>query len=90
MHARDESWKFFKEGCIVDIYIGETDNKFAFRARCYRSLKKNEEPHYLHLLVAETTVKRLYIVLIVLVLEIVVDTVITFLNLYFNSLTILL
>ena len=52
----DKSWKFFKEGYIHDIYIGnelnempssESPKLFYSRARSYRSLRKNEEPHYL-------------------------------------------
>ncbi len=52
-HAGDKSWKFFKERYIFVIYTEKTDDKCVFRARCYRSLKKNEEAHYLHLLVDE-------------------------------------
>ena len=55
-NAGDKSWKFFKGGYIHDIYIGnelnempssESPQLFYCRARSYRSLRKNEEPHYL-------------------------------------------
>ena len=51
----DKSWKFFKECYIHDIYIGNKLNEmrsseslklFYCRARPYRPLRKNEDPHY--------------------------------------------
>ena len=51
----DKSWKFFKEGYVFDIYVGQIDgfDKLFFRARSYRSLRKNEDAHYLYLVVSE-------------------------------------
>ena len=52
----NKSWKFCKEGCIHDIYIGNELNEmpsseslklFYSHARSHRSLRKNQEPHYL-------------------------------------------
>ena len=49
-------WKFFKEGNIRDIYTGnelnempssESPKLFYCHTRSYRSLRRNEEPHYL-------------------------------------------
>ena len=47
----DKSWKFFKESYIHDVYVTsapvtDTGNFFA-KARCYRSLKKHEQPHFM-------------------------------------------
>ena len=50
-HTGDKSWKFFKEQYIYDIYFGQGDgtNGSFVRARSHHSLRKNEEPHFLHL-----------------------------------------
>lgn len=57
----NKSWKFFKEGYIHDIYVGLRDLGQAsgstvtnvkpnvIRARCHRSMKKNEEPHNVYI-----------------------------------------
>ena len=48
----DKSYKFFRESYVHDIYTGYAKlndtalKKAVIKARCYRSLKKNEEPHY--------------------------------------------
>lgn len=55
----DKSYKFFRESYVHDIYIGykePCDNdskKFVMKARCYRSLKKNEQPHFLQIVIEE-------------------------------------
>ena len=47
-NAGEKSYKFFREGYVYDVYtstsaVGES----LVKARCYRSLCKKEEPHYL-------------------------------------------
>ena len=58
-HEGDKSWKFFKEGYVFDVYVGQKDGygKLFYSAKSYRSLRKNEDPHYLHLLVSENDSK---------------------------------
>jgi len=46
-NAGEKSYKFFREGYVYDIYACEESGDFYVKARCYRSLRKSEEPHYL-------------------------------------------
>ena len=46
-NASVKSYKFFREGYIHDIYTREVSEHFYAKARCYRSLKKSEELHFL-------------------------------------------
>ncbi|CAG9769732.1 unnamed protein product [Ceutorhynchus assimilis] len=43
----DRGYKFFAEGYIHDVFIHK--NECTIKAKCYRSQKKNEKPHSLHL-----------------------------------------
>ena len=46
-NAGEKSYKFFREGYVYDIYTGvSAPEHFYAKARCYRSLKKKEEPHF--------------------------------------------
>ena len=42
-----KNYKFFREGYVYDVYTAARDPHSFVKARCYRSLRKNEEPHYL-------------------------------------------
>ena len=47
-NAGEKSYKFFREGCVYDVYtLTSAAGESLVKARCYRSLRKNEEPHYL-------------------------------------------
>ena len=46
-NAGEKSYTFFREGYVYDIYACEESDDFFVKARCYRSLRKSEEPHYL-------------------------------------------
>ena len=46
-NAGEKSYKFFREGYVYDVYTAARDPHSFVKARCYRSLRKNEEPHYL-------------------------------------------
>ena len=47
-NAGEKSYKFFREGYVYDVYTATaTDGKTLIKSRCYRSLRKNEEPHHL-------------------------------------------
>ena len=54
--AGDKSYKFFRESYIHDIYIGnrrpgqQDPTRFVVKARCYRSLRKNEVPQFLEVI----------------------------------------
>jgi len=47
-HAGEKSYKFFREGYVFDVYVAASSPKVA-KSRCYRSLKKNEEPHFIYI-----------------------------------------
>ena len=52
-NAGEKSYKFFRERYVYDVYTATTTRNSAdayeafVKSRCYRSLKKSEEPHYL-------------------------------------------
>ena len=47
-NAGEKSYKFFREGYVYDVYTSTSAaGESLVKARCYRSLRKNEEPHYL-------------------------------------------
>jgi len=47
-NAGEKAYKFFRERYVYDIYTAEcTVDQSLVKSRCYRSLRKNEEPHYL-------------------------------------------
>ena len=52
-NAGEKSYKFFREGYVYDIYTCEESGDFYVKARCYRSLRKSEDPHYLSLILKE-------------------------------------
>ena len=52
MPARKATSSFAKVTCTI--YAGEESGRFYVKARCYRSLKKNEEPHYLAVILKES------------------------------------
>ena len=43
-NAGEKSYKFFREEYVFDVYIANSGESLV-KARCYRSLRKNEEPH---------------------------------------------
>ncbi|CAH3033748.1 unnamed protein product, partial [Pocillopora meandrina] len=44
----EKSYKFFREGYVYDVYTSiSAAGESLVKARCYRSLRKNKEPHYL-------------------------------------------
>lgn len=47
-NTSEKSYKFFREGYIHDMYaVHRNDQDHCFiKSRCYRSLKKSEDPHY--------------------------------------------
>ena len=49
----EKSYKFFREGYLYDIYPCEASGDFYVKSRCYRSLIKSEEPHYLSVIFME-------------------------------------
>lgn len=52
-NAGEKSYKFFREGFVYDIYTCEESGDFYVKARCYRSLRKSEDPHYLAIILKE-------------------------------------
>ena len=46
-NAGEKSKTFFREGYVYDIYTCEESSDFNVKARCYASLRKSEDPHYL-------------------------------------------
>ena len=52
-NAGEKSYKFFREGYVRDIYTCEESDDFYVKARCYRSLRKSEDPHYLAIILKE-------------------------------------
>ena len=53
-NAGEKSYKFFREGYVYNIYsTREGSGVFYVKARCYRSLRKSEDPHYLVLMLKE-------------------------------------
>ena len=52
-NAGEKSYKFFREGYAYDIYTCEGSGVFYVKARCYRSLQKSEDPHYLVLMLKD-------------------------------------
>ena len=52
-NAGEKSYKFFQEGYVYDIYACEESEDFHIKARCYRLLRKSEDPHYLALVLRE-------------------------------------
>lgn len=47
-NAGEKSYKFFREGYVYHVYTSTSAaGESLVRARCYRSLRKSEEPHYL-------------------------------------------
>ena len=46
-NAGEKSYKFFREGYVYDVYTCQQGEDFHVKARCYRSLRKSEEPHFL-------------------------------------------
>ena len=46
-NAGEKSYKFFREGDVYDIFATAESGDFHVKARCYRSLRKSEDPHYL-------------------------------------------
>ena len=52
-NAGEKSYKFFREGYVYDIYTCEGSGVFYVKARCYRSLRKSKDPHYLVLMLKE-------------------------------------
>ena len=51
--ARKATSSFAKVTCTI-FMPGEESRRFYVKARCYRSLKKNEEPHYLAVILKES------------------------------------
>ena len=51
----DKSFKFLKEGIIFYVYIVKLSDSpvYSVKSRLYRSLRKNEEPHHMHLLASK-------------------------------------
>ena len=43
-NAGEKSYKFFREGYVYDVYVCQQLEDFHVKARCYRSLRKSEEP----------------------------------------------
>ena len=46
-NAGEKSYKFFREGYVYDVYACQQLEDFHVKARCYRFLRKSEEPHFL-------------------------------------------
>ena len=46
-NAGEKSYKFFWEGYVYDVYACQQLEDFHVKARCYRFLRKSEEPHFL-------------------------------------------
>ena len=49
----EKSYKFFEEGYVYDIYAFRQVEDFHVKARCYRSLRKSAEPHFLAVIFRE-------------------------------------
>ena len=46
-NAGEKSYKFFREGYVYDVYTSTSAaGESLVKVRCHRSLRKNEEPHY--------------------------------------------
>ena len=52
-NAGEKSYKFFEEGYVYDIYAFRQVEDFHVKARCYRSLRKSAEPHFLAVIFRE-------------------------------------
>ena len=53
-NAGEKSYKFFREGYVYDVYACQQLEDFHVKARCYRSLRKSEEPHFLAVIFRES------------------------------------
>ena len=49
----EKSYKFFDEWYVYDIYACQQVEDFHVKARCYRSLRKSAEPHFLAVILRE-------------------------------------
>ena len=52
-NAAEKSYKFFEEGYAYDVYACQQVEDFHVKARCYRSLRKSAEPHFLAVIFRE-------------------------------------
>jgi len=46
-NAGEKSYNFFQEGYVYDVYTCQQGEDFHVKARCYRSLRRSEEPHFI-------------------------------------------
>ena len=83
-NAGEKSYKFFREGYVYDVYACQQLEDFHVKGRCYRSLRKSEEPPFLAVIFREWMVGQKFLKHTVRVREEALDIAIIFLHYCFS------